>query len=306
LELSTTLLSLVQQKIQQFDLPDEFMHSVEHYFLPLSSHIAQQQQALGRCMLVSINGSQGSGKTTMTAFLQLILHHQFDINCAVVSIDDFYHTHAQRQMLARQVHPLLQTRGVPGTHDLALATQTLQGLRDCSEQSPCAIPVFDKSRDDRAAREDWKILREPVQVILFEGWCNNAPPQSEAALAQPINELEANEDRDAVWRRYVNAQLIEYHQQLFDQTDCLVFMKIPDFEMVYEWRGLQEHKLKKSTGDSAQAVMDEQQLVRFIQHYERITRACLQGLPELADIVLLLGEDHAIYSMQITGHPSDG
>jgi D-glycerate 3-kinase len=301
LVLPKSLVNLVQQQIQQLDLPPAFLHNVEKYFLPLAEHIAEQRKSIDPCMLVSINGSQGSGKSTMTVFLQLILQHQFNLHTAVVSIDDFYHTRAQRELLAQQIHSLLATRGVPGTHDMQLATRTLHALKNCSQQTPCKIPLFDKAIDDRVAESEWKQVDSSVDVILFEGWCNHAPVQTEAELIDPINNLEASEDADGVWRKYVNQQLIEYHQRLFDQADCLIFLQIPSFEKVYEWRGLQEDKLKKNTIASSQGVMDGQQLIRFIQHYERITRSCLQGLPKIADVVLQIDDEHRIKALQIDG-----
>ena len=122
---------------------------------------------------------------------------------------------------------------------------------------------------------------------------------SRQAIQQQINELERDEDPAALWRRYANDQLKIYHQQLFDLADMLVYLQVPSFEKVYEWRGLQEQKLAQSATENNHAVMDEQQLARFIQHYERITRACLQQLPQRADLVLQLDEHHAIQSLQI-------
>lgn len=298
---SVSLSQQLQQQIEQFDLPDTFMQDVEQYLLPLAEHIAAQAKSLERCTLISINGSQGSGKSTMTVFLQQILQHHFNLISAVVSIDDFYLTRAQRKLLSQQVHPLFATRGVPGTHDIELAKNTLQNLKNCSAQSPCRIPVFDKSIDDRADETLWPLVDSPVDVILFEGWCNHAPMQSEQELTVPINDLEKNEDAEGVWRHYVNQQLQQYHTNLFSQADTLIFMQIPAFEKVYEWRGLQEHKLKKATDESRQGVMDQQQLIRFIQHYERITRSCLKGLPDTADIILKIDHDHRIQCMQIVG-----
>ncbi len=299
--LSDSLTQQLQQQIKLFDLPDSFMQGVQDYLLPLAEHISAQAKSLHRCTLISINGSQGSGKSTMTVFLKLILQHHFNLSSAVVSIDDFYLTRAQRQQLAQQVHPLFATRGVPGTHDIELASHTLQCLTNCSPQSPCRIPVFDKAVDDRADEALWPMVDKPVDVILFEGWCNHAPTQSEQQLLTPVNDLERLEDSDGLWRRYVNQQLREYHKSLFSQADALIFMQIPSFEKVYEWRGLQEHKLKKTADESSQGVMDQQQLIRFIQHYERITRSCLEGLPDSADIILKIDNDHAIESMQIVG-----
>ncbi len=302
---SDALNKQLQQQIQQLELPETFMQTLQQILLPLAQYIQHQASLHDHSSLISINGSQGSGKSTMTLFLQLILQQHFKLNTVAVSIDDFYLTRAQRQQLAQQVHPLLATRGVPGTHDLQLALDTMHCLQHCSEQTPCKIPLFDKSIDDRAEPSRWPLVQQPVDVILFEGWCNHAPPASEQALLTPVNELEKCEDSDGVWRRYVNQQLQEYHQQLFDQADSLIFLQIPSFEKVYEWRGLQEHKLKKTASESSQGVMDEQQLRRFIQHYERITRACLDGLPHQADVVLKIDDAHRMVSLHFNEQRND-
>jgi D-glycerate 3-kinase len=219
------------------------------------------------------------------------------MNTIEISIDDFYLTRQQRQQLAQQVHPLFATRGVPGTHDVQLASQTLDCLLQCAPDTPCQLPCFDKSRDDRCAQQDWNTISQVLDVVLFEGWCNHAPVQTDEQLQQPINRLEREEDADASWRRYANEQLKVYHQKLFDRADLLIYLQVPSFEKVYEWRGLQERKLAQQAGSENNAVMDEAGLQRFIQHYERITRQCLQGLPSSADVVLKLGDDHAIQSM---------
>lgn len=301
MDLSASLKALVQQQISEFDLPEAFVQSVQQILLPLAGHIATRVHSSQGTSLISINGSQGSGKSTMTVFLQLLLQHQYNLTCAVLSIDDFYLTRTERQQLARRVHPLLATRGVPGTHDIELAAQTLQCLKSCCANQPCRIPVFVKSIDDRADESYWNIMNKPVDIILFEGWCNHAPLQSEAELEQPVNDLEKYEDAEGHWRSYVNQQLQQYHKRLFELADCLIFLQIPSFEKVYEWRGLQEHKLQKNTAASKPGIMNQQQLIRFIQHYERITRACLKQLPQTADIVLKLDDDHTINCMHIRG-----
>lgn len=296
LSLSPQALSIVQAEMQQRQLPAEFLKTVEHWYLPLAQQIAGLHRREKRCLLASFNGAQGSGKSTLTAFLQLILPQQFALNAVTLSIDDFYLTRAERLQLSKDVHPLLATRGVPGTHDVQLASDTLDCLRHCSEQNPCRLPQFDKSVDDRADMALWPVVSEPVDVILFEGWCNHSPLSSEQELLKPINDLERDEDVDGSWRRYVNEQLAVYHQRLFDQADLLVFLSVPGFEKVYEWRGLQEQKLAQNSGRQ-QGVMNEQQLKRFIQHYERITRQNLLQLPSLADIVLTLNDEHGIDAM---------
>src|SRR5690606_33651839 len=74
------------------------------------------------------------------------------IRAAVLSLDDCYLDHDERARLARDVHPLLATRGPPGTHDIALATQTLDALR---AGDPVALPRFDKLADSKRPRPDW-------------------------------------------------------------------------------------------------------------------------------------------------------
>ena len=297
MSISNALQQVLQQEIHKRSLPDNFMHTVLHWYLPVAEQIMLAKKNTQQTLLVSFNGSQGSGKSTITAFLRLILIHQFEFNTVEVSIDDFYLTHHDRQQLAKNIHPLFATRGVPGTHDIQLAVNTINCLRSCTQQSPCAVPQFDKAIDDRKPEAQWPLVNEPVDVILFEGWCNHAPLSTAAQLEQPVNDLERNEDAEGIWRSYSNRQLAEYHRLLFDRAELLIHLKAPSFEKVYEWRGLQEKKLEKDAGVDNHAVMNEQQLQRFIQHYERITRLCLQQLPELADIVLTLNDQHAIESI---------
>ncbi len=286
----------LQHAIEQHQLPPHFIDMTRQWLLPLAETIAQKQQA-GKTLLVSFNGAQGSGKSTLTAFLQILLQRHCHVEAVTVSIDDFYLTRVQRQALAQTVHPLFVTRGVPGTHDVALARRTLQALMQCDKQHPCTQPQFDKAQDDRSAEASWPQIDHPVDVILFEGWCNHAPVQTPQQLRRPINELERLEDPQAIWRSYANEQLKRYHKELFALCDLLVFLKIPAFEKVYQWRGLQERKLGSNINDRHQAMMNEADLRRFIQHYERITRASLQTLPQTADLVLSLNDAHEIESM---------
>ena len=74
-----------------------------------------------------------------------------------------------------------------------------------------------------------------------------------------------------------------------------IMLKAPDFECIYEWRSLQEQKLKSSSKHQKQhRVMNEAELARFIQHYERISRHTLEHLPSTADVVLPIAADHTI------------
>lgn len=206
----------------------------------------------------------------------------------MLALDDFYLTRAERETLARTVHPLLATRGVPGTHDVALARRTLERVRALREGEALAIPRFVKARDDRAPERDWPACRGPVDVVLFEGWCVGTPPQAADELGAPVNALEAEADADGRWRAYVNAQLAGGYAGLFEMLDRLVLLQAPGFEVVHGWR------LEQEAGNAAEVAgaqaMTPEALIRFIAHYERLTRHALRVLPARADVVLELDD----------------
>ena len=276
--------------IEQMQLPDSFQEIVSNIYLPLSQIILQRKKS--QPLLVSINGAQGTGKSTMTTFLKHIIESEMQCHVADLSLDDFYSVREQRMSLAENIHPLFATRGVPGTHDVSLIEQVLDKLHN---QQSCRVPRFNKAVDDRCDESEWTDCNNPVEVILFEGWCNNSPAQSPGALTRPVNELEKNEDPEGIWRQHVNEQLIDYKKRFFDHADMCIMLKAPDFECIYEWRSLQEQKLKSSSKNQKQdMVMNKAELARFIQHYERISRHTLEHLPAAADVVLPIAADHTI------------
>jgi D-glycerate 3-kinase len=241
-------------------------------------------------LLIGVCGAQGSGKSTLCAALQTRLAAD-GLASVSLSLDDFYLPRVERERLAVEVHPLLRSRGVPGTHDVDLCMQVIEAL---SRSGEVAIPRFDKSVDDRLPRQQWDVVQTPLRVILLEGWCVGAVAQSEKYLAEPVNALEAHEDADGRWRRYVNAQLAGPYQLLFAALDRLVLLAAPGFEVVQGWRLQQEQALRHRVGDAAAGLMDAAQIARFIQHYERLTRHILAEMPPRADLVLPLTPQRGI------------
>lgn len=239
-----------------------------------------------RPVVIGICGAQGAGKSTLAQAVQARCAAE-RLASAVLSLDDLYLTHAERQALARHVHPLLATRGVPGTHDIALGLDVLDGLE---AGGPVALPRFDKARDDRVSEHDWPIVGPGCQVLVLEGWCLGAFPQRTRELAEPVNALEAGEDPDGRWRRWVNDMLGDSYQRLFARIDRLVLLAAPGFEVVHRWRSEQERDLAARAGPDDK-VMSEAQIARFIAHYERITRAILAEMPARADLVVRLDRD---------------
>lgn len=247
----------------------------------------------GRPLLVGIAGAQGSGKSTLAEAVCAHLRAAGRA-CAILSIDDLYLPRAARLDLARTVHPLFATRGVPGTHDMALALAILAAFE---AGRPLHLPRFDKAEDERRPVADWEAT-PPLDVLILEGWCVGARPQAEAALGPPVNALEATEDAHGIWRRHANAALAGAYQTLFARIDRLIVLAAPGFDAVLGWRIQQEAALR-ARGTGAH-VMDDTAIARFIAHYERLTRHMLEEMPARADLLVRLDRDRAPQSIAAT------
>jgi D-glycerate 3-kinase len=283
---------LIEKFIRVHQLPAAFRELAEGFYRPLAGQVAKRVMC-GDVRVLGVSGAQGSGKSTFAEYVAELLRRDQGLTVVCLSLDDFYLTKAERELLVQQVHPLLATRGVPGTHDVQLASNVITGLL---AGESVAIPRFDKSTDDRVCAERFEISDGKVDLIILEGWCVGARTQPQEALEEPINELERLEDANASWRAYVNSALASQYAELFSQIDYLILLHAPNFECVYQWRRMQEQKLRDNVGDKME-LMDDQSLHRFIMHYERITRACLSELPAIADAVLELNLEHGVDSL---------
>lgn len=254
--------------------------SAQIIWSPLARALAADYAAAGvRC--VAISGAQGSGKTTLARMLTQELM-SLGVRAVTCSLDDFYLPRMARLELSRIVHPLLRTRGVPGTHDVELCMRVLDGVM----HTPTPMPQFDKGLDDRVEASRWPV-EGPADIIVIEGWCLGARAQPAADLVPPINDLERDEDGDARFRRFVNDSLSRY-QSLFARFDKLVFLQVPNFDAVRRWRAEQETQIEPSRQ------MTHAQLARFVAHYERLTRWMCVDMPQRADLTVELDESHAI------------
>jgi D-glycerate 3-kinase len=246
--------------------------------------LAAARASTARTPVFAISGLQGSGKSTLAAQIAARAGTE-GLRTAVLSLDDLYLTRDQRQRLAREVHPLLATRGPPGTHDVALGGRILDALKAGED---VAVPRFDKLADDRVDDAGGSRIQGRVDLVLFEGWCLGATPEEDAALAMPINTLERDEDADGRWRRHCNDALRRDYPALWSRIDALWFLQPPGFGIVRTWRWQQEQAMVAR--DPARKGMDRAQLDRFIQHYERTSRHLLATLPATADRVIPLDE----------------
>ena len=273
-------------------LPDSFRRVAAAHYVPLARWLLETPWTIPP--IVGICGAQGTGKSTLAAFLAAELHNVAEWSVAVLSMDDFYLSRAERLELSRKVHPLLATRGPPGTHDCKMMGNYLRRLRRLGDSDSMALPRFDKSRDDRAPSDAWPHVTGPLNAIILEGWCLGVPPQDAGELETPVNDLEARHDGDARWRTYVNNRLRDDYAQVFSRLDRLIFLQAPDMESVLRWRSKQERKLIAGTSAQEPGVMNKAQLEEFVQYFERLSQVAMAELPKVANVTLMLDSSHQV------------
>jgi len=290
------LKSSLSQFLDRNGLNVSYLISAETHFGPLVKEFGDILERQNSTQIIGINGCQGSGKSTLADYLCTRITSEFNVTAVPLSLDDFYLTKAQRQKLSQDIHPLLATRGVPGTHDVDLAIDTINRLKTSKNTH---ITRFDKSTDDRVAKADSSSIQGPVGLIVIEGWCFGAESVHQQELLEPSNDLERQYDTDGVWRQYVNSALAGDYQTLFNMADRLVMLAAPSFDRVFQWRLEQEqkliealtlHKNKRLTSNT----MNEEEIEHFIGYFQRITEHCLLTIPERADHLYRLNNDRSV------------
>ena len=268
---------------------------LKNYYIPICNLIYKNYLTKNKVIIIGLSGSQGSGKSTITEILKIILKTKYNLNTVSFSIDDFYKTLNERKKLSKKSNKLFFTRGVPATHDTKLLLKTFKNLQKKSFKK-FLIPKFDKSKDDRMTRSKWKIVKRKPDVVIFEGWCVGAKHQKKHELKKPINFLEKEFDPKLIWRKKVNNQLKNIYSTIFKKIDKLIFLKVPSFQSVYRWRLLQERKLQLTS--KSKKTMSSSQVKRFIMFYERITKQMMKDLPKRAQAVLYLDKKHKFFKIR--------
>jgi len=270
----------------------EKIKSLKKIYIPMSFWIDNKYKKKGETLFLGFCGGQGSGKTTVTRILKIILTKFFERRIHVSSIDEFYKTSEDRIKMANEIHPLFKTRGVPGTHDINLVKNFFDIIKK-KKFKKIKLPKFEKAADNRLKKKYWYNIKQKPEIVILEGWCVGARPQSSSLIKKPINILEKYEDKDLKWRKYVNQKLKKEYKKLFAMIDHFIFMKIPNFKMVFKWRLLQENKLKKKSHLNKK-IMSYNGIKRFIMFYERITLQMIKDLSKSASVVMLLKKNHEI------------
>jgi len=298
------LQAVLARVIQEVSLPDSVAFNFMRWYAGVTRSLAQRAKIADIAPLVGFSGCQGSGKSTLVALMAKVMREAYGVSAVVLSLDDFYLTKAARAALAESIHPLFATRGVPGTHDLALLNETIAALRQPGAEGAVPVPAFDKALDDRTEMVHWRQVSAPVQLIFLEGWCVGLLPQSESELKVPINAMEAEQDPSLVWRREVNRQLATEYTDVFEHLDALLLLQAPSFDAVFEWRWQQEQRLSEQFQQDhpgrPDPTMSRSEVANFILHYQRLTEHALKTLPDCADFVWELATDRSVERMWLT------
>ena len=269
-----------------------YTRDLRRVYIPIAFWINNKFKKKGKTLFLGLSASQGSGKTTVAGILKIILKTFFKRNVCVISIDDFYKTLNDRNKMAEKKHPLFKTRGVPGTHDIDLIKSFFISIKK-KKFKKATLPKFNKSIDDRLKKKYWYKINQRPEIVLLEGWCVGAKAESASSLNKPVNTLEKYEDQYLVWRKFVNEKLKKEYKKLFSMIDYYIFMKVPNFKIVFEWRMLQEKKLKRKFYYKKK-IMTYSGIKRFIMFYQRITLQMVKELSKSASVVMLLKKNHEI------------
>ena len=114
------IISIVKKEYQKLTSKNLSNNYICNYILPIIDYIINTNENK-----FIISGSQGVGKSTLSKLIKKVIERTSLQQVMLLSIDDYYLSKKSRYQLSNQVHPLLLTRGVPGTHDIKKLKRTL-------------------------------------------------------------------------------------------------------------------------------------------------------------------------------------
>ena len=280
-----------ENKLREYAQENNIRDISENFYLEIISPLVNYLAFLPKKetpYFICLTGGQGSGKTTMSEFIQLVLNEFCNKRTVGFSIDDLYKTQEERKKLADEIHPLCEVRGMPGTHDMSLGFDLLESLSKANNSSKTAIPAFNKPLDKHYPKNEWKVFRGKPDFIFFDAWCGGVKPISEDNWDPPINKLEEEMDPKGVWSKWSNQELSGDYQKFFSLIDLLILIRVPSMEHVFQSRWLQEQTLEKNTSnpEMLDKIMTQEEVYRFVMHYERLTRHILEDMPNYCDILI--------------------
>lgn len=268
--------------------PEEMLPLLWDLWLPLGMKIAAQHQQLKRPYIQGILGSQGTGKTTMSLVIGLILQ-QLGYRTLSLSLDDLYKTYSDRLALLQQ-DPRLIWRGPPGTHDIDLGLDVLEQIRQGI--SPVTVPRFDKSAHGGSGDRTTPDIIAGVDIVIFEGWFVGVRPVDQSVFNCAPPPIVSDEDQ--AFARDMNHRLTEY-LPLWEKLDSLILLYPTDYRCSLEWRKQAEQKMI-AAGKSG---MTNTQIEEFVNYFWRSLHPELFIKPlsqstQIVDLVIEINPDHSL------------
>ncbi len=258
-------------------------------WLPLAIQLSHEKSQQKTPLIQGISGGQGTGKTTLSKVLCLILK-QLGYTTITISIDDFYKTYSERQKL-QEIDPRLIWRGPPVTHDLELAINILNQLKDPNYLSPIYLPRFDKSLwNGQGDRKESEMINNKPDIVLFEGWFLGVQPINETKFNDAPLPIKTEEDRQ--FAKDINEKLKAY-LPLWEKLDRLIILYPKDYRFSKQWRKEAEQKmiLSGKTG------MNEQEIEEFVNYFWKALHPELFITPlaqnkSFVDLVITIDDNH--------------
>ncbi|MEH2433295.1 MAG: glycerate kinase [Nostoc sp.] len=267
--------------------PQQMLQVLWDLWLPLGIKLASQRQQLKRPLIQGILGGQGTGKTTMSKVLSLILD-RLGYRTVSLSLDDLYKTYSDRLVLTQQ-DPRLIWRGPPGTHDVDLGLNVLDQIRQL--QSPVMVPRFDKSAFGGAGDRTTPEIVTGVDIVLFEGWFVGVRPINIDVFDTALPPILTDEDK--AFARDINHRLHDY-LPLWERLDSLIVLYPTDYRCSLEWRKQAEQQMI-AAGKSG---MSNAEIEQFVNYFWRSLHPELFISPLVKDatVVDMVIEIHADHS----------
>ena len=268
----------------------DIRETLSNLWLPLAIQLAEYRREMPRPFIQGILGGQGTGKSTLSSILRLILRH-LGYNALCLSLDDLYKTYSERQILSKQ-DPRLIWRGPPGTQDIELGLTVLDRLRHPSQQAAIEVPRFDKSAWGGAGDRSRSQVVEGVDIVLFEGWFVGVRPIEPSAFDTAPPPILTEGDRQ--FARDMNARLQDY-LPLWERLDRLILLYPVDYRISVQWRCQAERQMM-AAGKSGMTDAEIEQFVNYFWkalHPELFIKP-LTGKPEWVDMVIEIDRDRSV------------
>ena len=276
------IISIVKKEYQKLTSKNLSNNYICNYILPIIDYIINTNDKK-----FIISGSQGVGKSTLSKLLKKVIERTSLQQVMLLSIDDYYLSKKNRYQLASQVHPLLLTRGVPGTHDIKKLKEHIKQFN--KKQFPILTPTFNKLKDDITKKTT---TYSKADILILEGWCCGAKPIAKNYLHRNLNNIEKRFDKNFKWRNYYNIKLKMEYQKIFNSFDKIIYLQPPSFQSVLKWRFAQEKNNAKKT--KTKNFMNKNATKSFISYYEKLTKWMIQNMPANADMLIKVDKNQKI------------